>query len=311
MVGGSPEKHFPGCLINNIFHFIHAQNGVNSILTNEKYKGDALLQKRFTVDFLMKKMKVNEGEVPQYYVEHSHDAIISPIDWEMVQAEIARRKTLGRVYSGSSIFSSKLVCGDCGGFFGQKVWHSTDAYRKVIWRCNSKFKGEKKCGTPHLDTETIQQKFLLAYNQLMENRAGVIADCMQMRQIVSDCTALDAEIEKLTEEIEILAEMVKSCVRENASSAQSQEEYTKKYNSLAKRYEKTASRLDKLATEKTRKQDRDREFRLFIEAIKKQPLVLEEWNERLWVGLLEKATVFHDGRIIFQFKNGTEIEVGI
>ena len=60
-----------------------SQTTVNSILTNEKYKGDALLQKRFTVDFLMKKMKVNEGEVPQYYVEHSHDAIISPTDWDM------------------------------------------------------------------------------------------------------------------------------------------------------------------------------------------------------------------------------------
>ena len=53
----------------------------------------------------------------------------------------------------------------------------------------------------------------------------------------------------------------------------------------------------------------DRELRLFIESIKEQPLVLEEWNERLWVGLLEKATVFHDGRMVFEFKNGTWIEV--
>ena len=285
------------------------QTTINSILTNEKYKGDALLQKRFTVDFLMKTMKVNEGEVPQYYVENSHKAIIEPTDWDLVQAEIARRKTLGRAYSGNSIFSSRLVCGDCGSFFGQKVWHSTDAYRKVIWRCNGKFKGEKKCTTPHLDIETIQQEFLFAYNQLMQDRDGVIADCTQIRQFVSDCTALDAEIEKLTDEIDVVAEMVKACVKENAASAQSQEEYTKKYDTLVKRYEKTSARLDALAAEKARKQDRDRELRLFIESIKQQPLVLEVWNERLWVGLLEKATVFHDGRMVFQFKNGTEIEV--
>ncbi len=286
-----------------------SQTTVNSILTNEKYKGDALLQKRFTVDFLMKTMKVNEGEVPQYYVENSHDAIIDPTDWDLVQAEIARRKTLGRAYSGNSVFSSRLVCGDCGSFFGQKVWHSNDAYRKVIWRCNGKFKGEKKCTTPHLDIETIQQKFLFGYNQLMQNRDGVISDCNQIRNLVSDCTELDAEIDKLTEEIEVLAEMVKACVKENAASVQSQEEYTKKYNALVKRYEKTSARLDALAAEKSRKQDRDREFRLFIESIKKQPLVLEVWSERLWVGLLDKATVFHDGRMVFQFKNGTEIEV--
>ena len=286
-----------------------SQTTVNSMLSNEKYKGDALLQKRFTVDFLMKKMKTNEGEVPQYYVEHSHEAIISPVEWDMVQAEIARRKTLGRAYSGNSIFSSKLVCGDCGGFFGQKVWHSTDAYRKVIWRCNSKFKGENKCATPHLDVETIQQKFLIAYNRLMENRDGIVSDCELMRRTLSDCTALDTEIDRLTEEIEVVAEMVKACVKENASAAQSQEDYTKKYNALVKRYEKATKWVDELSAKRTRKQDRDRELRLFIESIKEQPLVLEEWNERLWVGLLEKATVFHDGRMVFEFKNGTWIEV--
>ena len=286
-----------------------SQTTVNSILSNEKYKGDALLQKRFTIDFLMKKMKTNEGEVPQYYVEHSHEAIINPTEWDMVQAEIARRKALGRAYSGNSVFSSKLVCGDCGGFFGQKVWHSTDAYRKVIWRCNSKFKGDKKCETPHLDTETIQQKFLIAYNRLMESRDGVVNDCELMQTALSDCTALDAEIDRLTEEIEVVAEMVKACVKENAASAQSQAEYTKKYNALVKRYEKVTKRVDELSVERARKQDRDRELRLFIESIKKQPLVLEVWNERLWVGLLEKATVFHDGRMVFEFKNGTEIEV--
>lgn len=91
-----------------------------SILQNKKYKGDALLQKKFTVDFLTKKQKVNEGEVPQYYVEGSHSAIISAMDFDMVQAEIVRRQALGRSYSGSSIFASKLICGDCGGFYGKK-----------------------------------------------------------------------------------------------------------------------------------------------------------------------------------------------
>jgi site-specific DNA recombinase len=189
------------------------------------------------------------------------------------------------------------------------VWHSTDAYRKVIWRCNSKFKGDKKCATPHLDTETIQQKFLFAYNRLMESRDSVVRDCELMRTALSDCTALDAEIDRLTEEIEVVAEMVKACVKENAASAQSQADYTKKYNALVKRYEKAIKRVDELSAERTRKQDRDRELRLFIESIKEQPLVLEVWNERLWVGLLEKATVFHDGRMLFEFKNGTEIEV--
>ena len=118
---------------------------VKSILTNEKYKGSALLQKRFTVDFLTKKSKVNEGEVPQYYIEESHPAIIVPEEFELVQAELLRRQNLRRQYNGKSVFAARLVCGDCGNFFGAKVWHSNSKYRQVIWQCNHKFQGVCKC----------------------------------------------------------------------------------------------------------------------------------------------------------------------
>lgn len=286
-----------------------SQSTVNSILRNEKYKGDALLQKTFTVDFLSKKKKDNEGEVPQYYVENSHPSIIEPLEFDMVQAEISRRKSIGNYYSGNSVFSSKLVCGDCGGFYGQKVWHSTDAYRRVIWQCNSKFKSNKKCTTPHLDTDTIQQMFLKAYNQLMGNRDCIIEDCEIIRTTLCDCSELDADIEKLQEEIEIIAELVKNCVQENAVAAQPQENYTTRYNSLVKRYEKAVEKHKALTTEKMRKIERDKELHLFIEALWERPLVLEVWDEKLWISLIDKATVHADGSIAFKFKNETIIEV--
>ena len=281
-----------------------------SILQNEKYKGDALLQKKFTVDFLTKKQKVNEGEVPQYYVEGSHPAIISAMDFDRVQAEIARRQSLGRSYSGSSIFASKLICGDCGGFYGKKVWHSTDAYRREVWRCNGKFSGEAKCGTPTLTTEGIQQMFLQAYNLLMGNREQVIQACEVMRSIVSDCSKLDAEIDALNEEIQVVAGLVSQCVKENATSQQSQEEYNKKYSRLVRRYEKAVERLNRANADKEQRLDRDRDIRIFIAEIETQPLILETWDERLWVALLDSATVHADKRITFRFKDGTEIEVG-
>lgn len=105
---------------------------INSILRNEKYRGSALLQKCSTTEFLTKKQKVNDGEVSQYYIEHSHEAIINPLEWDAVQDEIKRRKEIGRAYSGMSVFSAKLVCGDCGGWYGHKTWHSTDKYRTEI-----------------------------------------------------------------------------------------------------------------------------------------------------------------------------------
>ncbi|MCE5286305.1 MAG: recombinase family protein, partial [Pelosinus sp.] len=120
---------------------------VQSILTNEKYKGDAILQKRFTVDFLTKKQKVNEGEVPQYYVENSHPAIISPEVFGLVQHEYEKRKATGYT-SSISCFSNKIICGQCGNYYGSKVWHSTSKYRRTIWQCNHKFKNQEKCQTP-------------------------------------------------------------------------------------------------------------------------------------------------------------------
>ena len=286
------------------------QGTVMSILQNEKYKGDALLQKKFTVDFLTKKQKVNEGEVPQDYVEGSHPAIISATDFDRVQAEIARRQSLGRSYSGSSIFASKLICGDCGGFYGKKVWHSTDAYRREVWRCNGKFNGEAKCGTPTLTTEGIQQMFLQAYNQLIGDREQVIQACEVMRSMVLDCSQLDTEIDVLNEEITVVAELVSQCIKENATTQQSQEEYNKKYNRLVKRYEKAVDRLNKVTAEREGRMQRDRDLRIFISSVKEQPLVLETWDEGLWLTLLETATVHADNRITFRFKDGTDIEVG-
>ena len=108
------------------------QGTVRRMLSNEKYKGCALLQKQFTIDYLTKKLVKNEGQVPQYYVENNHEAIISPQVFDMVQAELERRKRVnGSHYSGVTIFSNKIKCGDCGGFFGSKVWHSNDKYRRV------------------------------------------------------------------------------------------------------------------------------------------------------------------------------------
>lgn len=284
---------------------------VESILLNEKYKGDALLQKKFTIDFLQKKMKPNEGEVPQYYVEGSHPAIVEPDEWDQVQTEYARRKRLGRAYSGKSVLSAKLVCADCGGFYGSKVWHSTDAYRRVVWHCNNKFKDGERCGTPKLSTETIQALFIRAYNQMMTNLPQIIADCELMRKSLTDFAALDAEIARQTEETKVVAELVRAAVRENASTAQSQDEYLKKYDSLRKRYEEAAAELDRLKSEKDIRQRQDKAMALFIRALKKQPIVLDKWDDAIWTVMVEKGIVHRDGQITFVFYNGTEITVGV
>lgn len=153
---------------------------VESILTNERYKGDALLQKQFTVDFLNKKMKNNEGEVPQYYVTDSHPAIIDRTEWELVQAEMARRKEKGNHQNSLNVFSSKIYCGQCGSYYGSKVWHSTDKYRKVVWRCNGKYERQTRCSTKHLTDDEIKRLFISAVSKLHAERETLIEDCRFM-----------------------------------------------------------------------------------------------------------------------------------
>ena len=280
---------------------------VTSILTNEKYKGDALLQKSFTVDFLEKKMKPNDGEVPQYYVEGSHPHIIEPDEWDHVQAEFARRKELGGAYSGKSTLSAKLVCEDCGSFYGSKVWHSTDKYRRTVWRCNSKFSNEHRCDTPAVDTETVQRLFIQAYNQLMKNRKQIIEDCELMRKMLTDFTDLDTQIEAQLEETQVVAELVKALVKDNAATAQSQETYLRKYEALTQRYKAASTELDRLQAERTRCQQKDKSIGLFIRTLKKQPEVMDAWDDTIWTVMVEKAVVHNDGSITFVFCNGAEV----
>ena len=276
---------------------------VASILSNEKYKGDALLQKRFTSNFLTKELRVNNGEVPQYYVEGSHEAIIAPEDFDVVQEEMARRKELGRAYSDKA-FHSKIICGDCGGFYGRKVWHSTDAYKSVIFQCNQKFKNEDRCQTPTLTADEIKQRFMVAYNELMGNRKAVLADCELIRQTLCDTTGLDTEVKHEQDEMTVMSELMKAHIKKNASVAQSQEAYAQETERIENRYNAAFEHYTALETEKAQRSRKCKELQAFISMLKKQPMAVPEWNERLWITLLDTATVQRDGSIVFKFKSG-------
>lgn len=280
---------------------------VESILKNEKYKGAALLQKCFTVDFLTKKKKVNEGEVPQYYVEHSHEPIITPEEFDKVQTKFERRKRISRQYSGKSLFSSRIICGDCGAFFGSKVWNSTSKYRRVIWQCNNKFKGEHKCETPHLDEEAIKTRFVGAFNAILADKDSALENCRLIQSTLTDCTGIDKEIQTLLEEIEVVTELTKRCIAENSQTAQNQEEYTARYNGFVERYEKAKTRVEELRSIKTERQAQADAIGAFMFEVQELDAFFE-FDEKLWLTVIDTVTVHADGRMTFKFQGGTEIE---
>ena len=284
------------------------QQTVRRMLSNEKYKGDALLQKEFTVDFLQKKMKKNEGEVPQYYVEGNHEAIISPAVFDMVQAELARRKHGGSRYSGVSIFSNKIKCGDCGSFYGSKVWHSTDQYRKVIYRCNRKYNGEN-CNTPHITEDEVKAAFVSAYNQLVSEKADIIANVEIIRRTLCVTDELQEEKSKLEEEMAVLVEMTQNIMAENARVAQDQDEYQKRYDGLVNWYDTAKARYDEVVADISEKEAQGERLANFIRVLKKQDGVIREFDSSLWGCMVEYVIVDRDKTIVVIFKDGTKIKV--
>jgi len=277
------------------------------MLSNEKYKGDALLQKEFTVDFLQKKLKKNEGEVPQFYVEGNHEAIIEPRVFDMVQEELARRMKSRTRYSGVSIFSNKIKCADCGGFYGSKIWHSTDRYRKVIYRCNRKYSGER-CRTPHVTEDEIKAAFISAYNQLVTEKKEIVANAEIIRKALCVTDALQEEKHKLEDEMSILVEMTQNIVAENARVAQNQDEYQKRYDGLVQRYDTAKARYDEVVAAISAKEAQNERLANFIKVLKAQDGTISDFDGSLWGSMVEFVTVGRDKEIMVTFRDSTEIQ---
>ena len=159
-----------------------------TMLVNEKYKGDARLQKTYTPDFLSKKRVRNDGQVEQYYVENSHKPIIPKEDWEAVQLEIKRREDycaeVGAFCYGRSTtdspFTTRLVCAHCGGVYRRRYWPNRD---QCCWYCKNKEK--RNGGTCHAENVkdvTIHKAFIIAWNSVVKDRDKLLTTWETMKE---------------------------------------------------------------------------------------------------------------------------------
>ncbi|HEL9638691.1 TPA: recombinase family protein [Streptococcus suis] len=271
---------------------------IKRMLRNEKYKGDALLQKTYTIDFLTKKKNINRGELPQYYVENNHEAIVDRETFDAVQQVLDNK---GRK-SSTTIFSSKLVCGDCGHFFGSKVWHSTSKYRRVIYRCNEKYNGSYKCSTPHVTEEEVKHWFISAVNQVIDNRLEVI-DNLSVLQSIGSLEIIDERIKVLETEAEVVSQLVANLVSENAIIRQDQDKYLEKYNQLTSKYEGIMQEIESLELQRLKKFKSNKDIQDFIYVLERQEDFLTNFDEFLWETLVESITINRDKKVNFIFKN--------
>ena len=281
---------------------------VESILTNEKYKGDAILQKTYCTDYIRKTFVVNDGsEIPKYYAQNSHPAIVSVEVFDLTQMELEWRRSLKGSYSGKSCFASRIVCGDCGSFYGSKVWHSTDAYRRTVWRCNNKYDSEKKCSTPHVTQEELERAFVSVMQRILQEKTEILTACREALDEAFDTMELDKAATRLQDQALGMAARIRQLVDENARVQMNQEAYQQAYDTLTTEYEKTSEKLRKIAEQKQDKADRRRKIEVFLRMLERQEECLD-FDPFTFVALVDKVVVGKDRKLEFCFRNGMNYE---
>lgn len=283
---------------------------VRSVLTNEKYKGDALLQKRYTVDFLTKKMKKNDGEVQMYFIEGHHAPIVSPVLFDMVQKEIERRKKVNINYYGKSLFPGKIICGECGHFYGAKTWHSTGKNRKTVYTCNGRYQYKTGCRTRHLNESEIKQLFVESLESIVKEKRSILGAIKKTSEnMIAYVKEAKKEIESMSPRIEELQNTLLRMIEQNSHMALQQSDYQQRYDALYKELEQLKKREIELDIMIKKNSEEIEKLETFTGLLKNMKANGVEFKKELWDMLVEKGIVATDGKVTLYFVGGIEVTV--
>ena len=294
---------------------------VQSILTNEKYKGDALLQKTYIVDCISKKSKKNNGELPMYYVENNHPAIIERAVFDRVQEEISRRNSKKKVkqvgtktelgkYSGKYALSEILYCGNCGTPYRRCTW-SKNGKKKIVWRCISRLDyGKKYCkDSPSIEESILHNAIAEAITQKahMENtdvdRICRHIEIYQNSQDTSSILAKQERLKTIQERINKLTDMDSEAAQNGDFDAQFESLYAEMYaiKDELEKIEKSKSKIETAA-------DCTEEMTEVMKGLKNHPV---EYNDLVVRQLIECIKVISKDILHIYFKDGIKIEAHI
>ena len=276
---------------------------IQKILRNEKYIGDALLQKTYTVDFLNKKRVKNTGIMPQYYVEGSHEPIIPRDIYMRVQEEMLRRANLHsgqerkkRVYSSKYALSSIVYCSKCGEIYRRIQWNA-HGKRYVVWRCCTRVEnGPGACDADTIKEEELQNAVVQAINKALGKRDSIK-------------DALGANIETALTEVDGVSmdevdARLKELQKELLKVANSKGNYDSITDEIYRLRELKQSAMVDSAEREGLKLRID-EMRQFLD---EQTESITEYDEQLTRRLIEKITVYED-HFTIEFKSGTSMEI--
>lgn len=290
---------------------------INSILSNEKYVGDALLQKSYTVDYINKKRVKNKGEMKQFYVEGNHEPIISKALYNLVQEEKARRTSLGVKYKKSAktsigkhtkyVLSELMVCGECGKPYKRTSW-TNYKNKKVVWRCVNRLEsGKRYCqNSPTLEDEILKKAIMDKINSIISNRDDFKNELSQSIKEIMDNYTLECDRENIEEKIDSLKNKMFGLIDKNAKNKN--KNYTKEYEKLSAELKQLQSKRDSYEEKEimyNTYKKRVTEMKEFLEDIDS---LMVEFDEEIIRQLIEKIIVISKSKIIIKFKSGIEAE---
>lgn len=281
---------------------------VNAILRNEKYKGDALMQKTFNTNYLAKKMVRNTGQLPMYYVHGDHEAIIDPKVFDRVQRELKRHDNIPQHPTSAHTFSCSIYCGECGGIYGSGSRQPDKMRKQIKWICYQKIKHATECSTPTVDDGELKRIFMSALKKVIENRDRIKKEFESDRQDNFGINPLEDEKRRVRDELDRTSGKLDQLIRENAVTALDQNAYNIRYDEINNLYNGLKARLDTLEAEIQDKLFWAAESEDFITDLMQLPPVITDFDPLLYHRLVDRITVFNRDKVVVRFRNAMEIE---
>ncbi len=296
-------------------------NTITRILQNEKYVGDALLQKTFTSDCITHKVVKNHGERPMYLVTNHHDPIIDRDTYNRVQQELARRNSKRKIsdktvteqgkYSSKYALSELLICGHCGTPYRRTTW-AARGKKQIVWRCLSRLEhGKKYCpDSPTIKEEQLHRGILRAINnyyscrndivRILKANIGSVLECQGQEEILS--------VEKRLKEIDQARTDLVNLI---ASGGCDEDKLDSEFAKLYSEEQSLSERLEMLKSQNKTSQETQAKLDKIMDMIEHEKFELETFDNVLIRKLIECIKVLSKTEILVIFKGGYEVRAEI
>lgn len=307
-------------IINVVGNSTWTITAIRSILTNENYCGDVLLQKTYVSDCISRKVIRNTGQLPMYLVQNHHEGIVDRKTFDAVQTEMARRNagkspskknaiTGMTSYASKYALSERLVCGECGTLYRRCTW-SRQGKKRVVWRCVSRLDyGTKYCHhSPTLDEEPLQQAILAAINSVMSQKSSLIRQItsameLELAPVPGQSMSLADIEQRLTE----LSDQTRELVAK-AATAQDSSPYTAQLRAIMN---EAATLKEQRAYLEKQRQDNAHIIQRIEDAaatMEQTSANISEWDESLIRQLVDTVKVHSAEKITVYLRGGVQIE---